>query len=108
MTDGEPVATPQVSGRRVPGRGRLPAAVGGPVPRRARSPTWPRCSTPDAPTPSGVPALVPVHIGGLPSGHRAALNPPKGAVKHRNDGGTDEYRAPHRPRGTARTATSSA
>ncbi|GAA4694656.1 YbhB/YbcL family Raf kinase inhibitor-like protein [Kocuria gwangalliensis] len=48
---------------------------------------------PDAPTPSGFwhwcVSNIPASVTELATG--AALNPPEGAVKHRNDGGTDEF-----------------
>lgn len=40
VTDGEPVATPQVSGIMGAGERTSPRSCRGPVPRRARSPTW--------------------------------------------------------------------
>ena len=56
---------------------------------------------PDAPTPSGFwhwcLSNIPADVTELATG--AASNPPKGAVKHRNDGGTDEYLGAAPPEG---------
>ena len=56
---------------------------------------------PDAPTPSGFwhwcLSNVPASVTQLASA--AASNPPEGAVKHRNDGGTDEFLGAAPPEG---------
>lgn len=56
---------------------------------------------PDAPTPSGFwhwcLSNIPGSVTELATG--AASNPPEGAVKHRNDGGTDEYLGAAPPEG---------
>lgn len=56
---------------------------------------------PDAPTPSGFwhwcLSNIPASITELAAG--AGSNPPEGAVKHRNDGGTDEYLGAAPPEG---------
>lgn len=56
---------------------------------------------PDAPTPSGFwhwcLSNIPASVTELAAG--AASNPPEGAVKHRNDGGTDEYLGAAPPQG---------
>ena len=56
---------------------------------------------PDAPTPSGFwhwcLSNIPASVTELAAG--AASNPPEGAVKHRNDGGTDEYLGAAPPEG---------
>ena len=56
---------------------------------------------PDAPTPSGFwhwcLSNIPASVTELAAG--AASNPPEAAVKHRNDGGTDEYLGAAPPQG---------
>ena len=101
VTDGEPVATPQVSGiMGAGGEDVSPQLSWSGAPEGTQSYVV-TMFDPDAPTPSGfwhwclsnIPADVTERATG------AASNPPKGAVKHRNDGGTDEYLGAAPPEG---------
>lgn len=101
VTDGEPVATPQVSGiMGAGGEDVSPQLSWSGAPEGTQSYVV-TMFDPDAPTPSGFwhwsLSNIPADVTELATG--AASNPPKGAVKHRNDGGTDEYLGAAPPEG---------
>jgi Raf kinase inhibitor-like YbhB/YbcL family protein len=93
ITEGEPLGRDQCSG--IMGAGGLDVSPqlswsGAPEGTRSYVVTM---FDPDVPTPSGFwhwcLSNIPADVTSLERG--AASNPPAGAVKHRNDGGTDEF-----------------
>lgn len=110
VAEGESMNTPQVSGIMGAGGGDVSPQLswsGAPEGTRSYVVTM---FDPDAPTPSGFwhwcLSNIPADVTELATG--AASNPPEGAVKHRNDGGTDEYLGAAPPEGHGPPATSSA
>ncbi len=101
VAEGESMNTPQVSGIMGAGGGDVSPQLswsGAPEGTRSYVVTM---FDPDAPTPSGFwhwcLSNTPADVPELATG--AASNPPEGAVKHRNDGGTDEYLGAAPPEG---------
>ena len=101
VTEGATFATPQVSGiMGAGGEDVSPQLSWSGAPEGTKSYVV-TMFDPDAPTPSGFwhwcLSNIPVDVTELATG--AASNPPKGAVKQRNDGGTDEYLGAAPPEG---------
>ena len=101
VAEGESMNTPQVSGiMGAGGEDVSPQLSWSGAPEGTRSYVV-TVFDPDAPTPSGFwhwcLSNIPADVTELATG--AASNPPEGAVKHRNDGGTDEYLGAAPPEG---------
>ena len=101
VAEGESMNTPQVSGiMGAGGEDVSPQLSWSGAPEGTRSYVV-TMFDPDAPTPSGFwhwcLSNIPADVTELATG--AASNPPEGAVKHRNDGGTDEYLGAAPPEG---------